>query len=417
MQRDAKTLFSLKALSTSGVQLFLAVTIGLVAGGFNNSIIINVANGVADVFVSLLKMVSLPIIFFSITSTASGMDSVDELKILGKRILKYTLLTTVLAATLALTLFIIINPAKTSLAATAAVAPEVDASSGGYFSYLLDAIPSNIIQPFATNNVIGVMFLAIAFSLAILAIPKENKETLHHISSSIYAAVMKLTAYIIKLMPFGICAFVTLFVHDVRGGLPVKSLALYLLCVVGANVIQATVILPILLKVKGLSPWRTFRGMWPALSVAFFSKSSSAALPAAMQCAEENLGMSRKTASFSLPLCTMINMNGCAAFILTTVLFVSMSNGVVFATHEMFLWIFIATIAALGNAGVPMGCYFLSSALLAGMNVPLHIMGIILPFYTLIDMLESGINVWSDCCVTAVVDKKTRTAEESVALA
>ena len=135
------------------------------------------------------------------------------------------------------------------------------------------------------------------------------------------------------------------------------------------------------------------KGMMPALSVAFFTKSSSAALPMAMRCAQDNLKMSPKVASFTLPLCTTINMNACAAFILITVLFVSMSNGMVFSGAEMFLWIFIATIAAVGNAGVPMGCYFLASAFLAAMNVPLNILGIILPFYTMIDMLESSINV------------------------
>jgi len=104
-------------------------------------------------------------------------------------------------------------------------------------------------------------------------------------------------------------------------------------------------------------------------------------------------------------------MNACAAFILTTVLFVSMSNGIAFTGPEMFLWIFIATIAAIGNAGVPMGCYFLASAFLAAMNVPLNILGVILPFYTMIDMLESAINVWSDSCVAAVVDKEVAADE------
>ena len=132
----------------------------------------------------------------------------------------------------------------------------------------------------------------------------------------------------------------------------------------------------------------------------------------AIKCAEENAKVSRKVASFALPLCTTINMNGCAAFILTTVLFVSMSNGFVFSPAEMIVWIFIATIAAVGNAGVPMGCYFLSSAFLAAMNVPLNILGIILPFYTMIDMVETAINVWSDSCVTAVVDKEIKQEQE-----
>jgi Na+/H+-dicarboxylate symporter len=140
--------------------------------------------------------------------------------------------------------------------------------------------------------------------------------------------------------------------------------------------------------------------------VAFFTKSSSAALPMAIRCAQDNMKMAPKVANFTLPLCTTINMNGCAAFILTTVLYVAMSYGMVFTPIEMVLWIFIATLAAVGNAGVPMGCYFLASAFIAAMDVPMTIMGIILPFYTMIDMLESAINVWSDSCVAAVVDKK-----------
>jgi Na+/H+-dicarboxylate symporter len=207
-------------------------------------------------------------------------------------------------------------------------------------------------------------------------------------------------------MPIGVWAFVTLFVHDVRNGLDASTVALYLLCVVLANLIQGAIILPLFLKMKGISPRRLFVGMMPALSMAFFAKSSSAAMPMAIQCAEKRVGISSKVASFSLPLCTTINMNGCAAFIFTTVMFVSMSHGVHYSLFEMIAWVFIATIAAVGNAGVPMGCYFLSCALLASMNVPLNIMGVILPFFTMIDMLETAINVWSDSCVTAVVDQE-----------
>ena len=90
-----------------------------------------------------------------------------------------------------------------------------------------------------------------------------------------------------------------------------------------------------------------------------------------------NVKMAPKVASFTLPLCTTINMNGCAAFILTTVLYVAMSHGMVFSPMELILWIFIATLAAVGNAGVPMGCYFLASAFIAAMDVPMTIMGII----------------------------------------
>ncbi len=400
----------LKKLFNSNTYFGLATLLGIAAGALHSPAIFAVADGISHLFINMLKLVSLPIIFLSIVSTASGMESVNEIKNLGKKVIKYTLLTTIIAATVALSLFLTINP----------VSPDVQAlpleqaqNQPGYFAYLMKAIPSNVVQPFSENNVIGVLILAMLLSIATLSLPNQNRATLHQFFSSLYAAVMKITTWIVRLMPFAIWAFIALFIKDIKNGLEFKSLALYLTCVVGANLIQAFIVLPLLLKWHKISPVQTARQMSPALSVAFFTKSSAAALPMAMRCAEENVKISRKVASFTLPLCTTINMNACAAFILTTVLFVSMSNGVTFSPLEMGSWIFIATIAAIGNAGVPMGCYFLSGAFLAAMNVPLNILGIILPFYTLIDMLESAINVWSDSCVATVVNKEISQEESS----
>lgn len=396
---------SLREIFTPNRRIALATILGLLAGYCNISAIDAVAGTVSEVFINLLKLVSLPIIFLSIVSTASGMESIREIKTLGKKVIKYTLLTTVIAAGIALVIFVAVDPVRTHINDNLLSGKPV-AQQGSYFAYLIKSIPSNIVQPFIENHVIGVLFIAMLLSLAILSLPVQNRTVLHSFFSSLYAAIMKITTWIVKIMPVAIWAFITLFFKDFREGLEVKSLALYLSCVIAANLVQGFVVLPLFLKYKGVSPWKMAKGMMPALSVAFFTKSSSAALPMAMRCAQERVKMSPKVASFTLPLCTTINMNGCAAFILTTVLFVSMSNGIMFTRIEMVMWIFVATIAAIGNAGVPMGCYFLSGAFLAAMNVPLNILGVILPFYTMIDMLESAINVWSDSCVAAVVDRE-----------
>ncbi|MCB1136631.1 MAG: dicarboxylate/amino acid:cation symporter, partial [Chlamydiia bacterium] len=287
------------------------------------------------------------------------------------------------------------------------------ANAGGYLSYLVGIIPTNVIQPFYENHVLGVLFMAVALALSILTLPEEQKRPLNQLFSSLFAAVMRATSFIIYLMPVAVWSFVTLFMIDLQGGLPVTGLMLYLACVVLANLVQAIVVLPTLLLIKGRDPVQMFKGMLPALVVAFFSKSSGVALPMAMECAEGNMGISQRVSRFSFPLCVTINMNACAAFILTTVLFVSMSHGVVFSPMELISWIFIATIAAVGNAGVPMGCYFLSTAFLVAMNVPLNIMGALLPIYTLIDMLETAINVWSDGCVAAAVDSDIKAMDQA----
>lgn len=383
----------------------IATILGLFAGYLQIPAIFAVASVTSEIFINFLKLVSLPIIFLSIVSNVSGMDSITEFKVLGKKVIKYTLLTTVIAATIALILFVLVNPVQSQINLDQTAHP-IQKDQPGYLKYLLQSIPSNFVQPFSENHVIGVLFIAVIFSLSIISLPKENRVVLHSVFSSLYAAVMKITSWIVKLLPIAVWSFLALLIKDWNESLDIKNLALYLGCVVAANLIQGFVVLPTFLKIKKISPVVMFKGMFPALSLAFFSKSSSATLPMAMKCAEENVKISPKVSGFVLPLCTSINMNGCAAFILTTVLFVSMSNGVVYSPLEMVMWIFIATIAAVGNAGVPMGCYFLSSAFLAAMDVPLNILGVILPFYTLIDMLETSVNVWSDACVTAVVDKE-----------
>lgn len=395
---------------TANCYILVALFLGIITGCFQIPYAIDVAQIISDTFIRLLKLVSLPIIFFSIIATASGMESVSDIKRVGKRVLGYTMLTTLLAATIALFFFVVLDPVS-SYTSNLVEMPRV-AKPVSYWQHLSTILPTNILQPFLENNVMGVLFFAMALSLAILALPDDNRRTLHSLFSSLYAAFMKMTTVIISGMPIAIWAFITLFFHEMQSGAQFAGILVYLACVMLANVVQGVVVLPLFLRWKGVSPVALLKGMFPALSVAFFSKSSAGTLPVAMQCAEERAGVTPKIARFSLPLCTSINMNGCAAFILITVLFVSMCNQVVYTPLEMLLWVFLATIAAVGNAGVPMGCYFMASAFLAAMDVPLNILGIILPFYTLIDMVETALNVWSDSCVTKVVSVEMQEVKE-----
>jgi Na+/H+-dicarboxylate symporter len=279
-------------------------------------------------------------------------------------------------------------------------------NQNSYLSFLIGAFPSNIFGMFIEGNVLGIVLMGALLSLSILLLPQHQKESLHNFFSALFAAFLKMTNIVLMLMPLAIWAFATLFIVDVQthSG-EVKGIAAYLLCVLGANLIQGLVVIPALLIWKKIPPIQAAKQMLPALTTAFFSKSSGAALPVTLDCVENRAGVSSKVAGFSIPLCSVINMNGCAAFILTTVLFVAGTHGMTFPPGMLIAWIFLATFAAVGNAGVPMGCYFLSSAFLMGMDVPLYMMGLILPFYTMIDMVETALNVWSDAAVTMSVDR------------
>lgn len=395
--------------------IFIALLLGVMTGLIASPLLLEMANTVSEIFINLLKLISLPIIFLSLVSTSFRLEKIEDLKFLGTKVLKYTLLTTLVAATVALGVFLLINPAEGQLILGIESA-QSQASTHDYLHFLKNVIPSNIVKPFLDGNIISVFFMGVLLSLGILSLEDETRQNLKPVFMGLYQTVLNITVGILYLLPIGIWAFVTLFIHELRGSDELSQLALYISCVVIANVIQACIVLPILLKSKGIKPWQLFQKMLPALSVAFFSKSSAAALPVALQKAKDEANISEKVSNFSLPLCTTINMNACAAFILITVLFVAMINGMTFNLLEMLVWIFIATIAAVGNASVPMGCYFLATSLLLAIGVPVQMMAIILPVYTLIDMLESAINVWSDCCVTAVVDKDVAQAQTKAAI-
>ena len=384
--------------------MVLALLLGGILGFFDLPSVIGIADVISKLFINMLKLISLPMIFLAIVSTLSRMTSLSEAGILLRRILTYTVATTLIAATIGMILFLIIQPVNLGEAVGVAVPKQ-----GNYLSFLMKIIPENPVQPFLENNVLGMAFLATIFSIAILKLPKEQNHLLRDFFGSLFSALLKMTSALILLMPLGIFAFTIQFVQSIKGNAAqLQQLILYGLCVIGANLIQGLIVLPLMVKLRGGSPMRTARAMFPALTMAFFTKSSNATLPLALDCAKNRLGVSDKTASFSLPLCSIINMNGCAAFILITLFFVCGSQGIVFSPLQMIPWIFLASFAAIGNAGVPMGCFFLTTAFLIGMGVPVELMGIILPLYSLFDMVETALNVWSDSCITAVVDKELK---------
>lgn len=380
------------------------VFLGIAVGISQQPQLLEMARILSDVFMRLLKLVSLPIISFSLLSTLSGIGKWSEIKNLGHNVIRYTLITTVLSAITAWVLYVLVEPEATIHAATVVHEGIADANTT-YLGALLNIFPSNLLQPFLEHNVMGVMFITIVLSFAVMQLPTEKREFLHTFFDNLFSTVMIIIKWITGLMPFAVWAFLVEFTQEVQKGLKIGELASYLAIVVAANLIQASITLPLMLKKNGINPLQAFKTMLPALSLAFFSKSSAAAMPLAMQCSHR-CGVKTKVSQFSFPLCTSINMNACAAFILITVLFVAENYGMHFTFVERILWIIMASVAAIGNAGVPMGCFFLSCALLTAMGVPITMMGVILPFYALLDMLESAINIWSDACVTLIVNKK-----------
>ena len=384
------------------------IILGIICGLTDSSFIHQLMDFIATVFTRLFSFIAVPIIALSLITTLAKLGKSSESGLIFRHAVFYTLLTTIIAAVVAAGLFEFAAPANlpSEIVGTADTAALQQTT---YFDHILNVIPNNLLQPFVSGNVLSVLLIAAAVGLALALLePSPQKTAVENLFEGFQNVLFKLIRWIIAILPIGIMGFIAKLITELEGGLILGGLATYFGVVIGSNLIQMFIILPLLQFIRGLNPMRVARGMMPAIAVAIFSKSSAGTLPVTMASAEDNLGVNPKVSRFVLPICTTINMNGCAAFILITSLYLMQNAGIEITPVTVVTWIFIATIAAVGNAGVPMGCYFLTISLLSSMQVPVLLMGVILPVYTVIDMLETGVNVWSDATVANIVDHELK---------
>ena len=384
-----------------------ALVVGAILGLLGIAWLDEVMNFVATVYTRLFQLLAVPTIVLAVITTFATFGSNGSGKIF-RHTLTYTLLTTFAAAAVGAALYVIVAPGLLPLEAlSGATVPEASASgTASYADHLLSVIPNNIVRPFLEGNVLSLLLLAFAVGIGLSKLPEsENKAVVVKGLLGLQDLLFLLIRWLIWTLPLGIVAFSAQLSAQVSAGVVADSIGKYVLVVLGGNVIQFFVVLPLFLLAKGLNPVHVLGKMMPAVLMALFTKSSAATLPVTMETAEKRLGIKKNVARFVLPICTTINMNGCAAFILVTSLFVMQQDGTELSLGTILLWLLISVVSAVGNAGVPMGCFFLTLSLMSGIGAPVAVLGIILPIYTIIDMVETAENVWSDSCVSAMVDR------------
>lgn len=384
---------------------------GAILGLFDVAWLHSLVDFVATVYTRLFQFVAVPTIALAVITTLTQLGGDASTGRIFRRTLTFTLLTTFVSALVGLGLFVLIAPGN--LPAEVIARGQVDVPEGltglSYYEHILSVIPNNIVAPFASGNVLSILLISAAVGLALAQMRKNtntNIEAVINFFFGLQELLFTLIRALIKILPLGIVAFAAQLSAQFSAGVIADSLGLYTAVILGGNLIQMFVVLPLFLLIRGMNPVKVFKAMSPAVLMALFTKSSAATLPVTMQSAEDRLHVRREVSRFVLPICTTINMNGCAAFILVTSLFVMQNGGVELTLPTMLLWLFIAVFSAIGNAGVPMGCYFLTLSLMAGQGAPVGIMGIILPIFTVIDMVETAENVWSDSCVCAMTNKE-----------
>lgn len=398
-----------KSKQTKQLALWIgALILGAILGALGIEVLNGMMNFVATVYTRLFQLLAVPTIALAVVTTLSSLGNQADTGKIFRHAIVYTLLTTIAAAAVGLVLYNIVAPGKlpTDMVQSGTSELPQNLEQTSYYDHILGVIPNNIIKPFAEGNVLSILLLAAAAGIALAKMPQsDKKDVVVKGLLGLQDLLFMLIRGLIWALPLGIVAFAAQLSAQFSAGIVMDSLGKYVAIILGGNVIQFFIVLPLFLLARGINPVRTLSKMMPAVLMALFTKSSAATLPVTMNTAETRMGVSNKVSRFVLPICTTINMNGCAAFILVTSLFLMQNGGIQLSLPTMILWLFISVLSAVGNAGVPMGCYFLTLSLMSGMNAPIGIMGIILPIYTIIDMVETAENVWSDSCVCAMVDK------------
>ena len=380
-----------------------ALVVGAVLGVLGLEWLNEVMNFVATVYTRLFQLLAVPTIVLAVITTFATFGSKGSGRIFGHT-LSYTLLTTIAAASVGALLYVVIAPGNLPVLPTAE-AEETAVGTVTYYDHLISIIPNNIVKPFFDGNVLSLLLLAFSIGIGLSKLPEsENKSVITKGLLGLQELLFLLIRWLIVALPVGIVAFAAQLSAQVSAGVVADSIGKYVLVVLAGNALQFFVVLPLFLVSRGLNPIHVLSRMMPAVLMALFTKSSAATLPVTMDTAENRLGIRQNIARFVLPICTTINMNGCAAFILVTSLFVMQNGGTPLTITTIVTWTFISVVSAIGNAGVPMGCYFLTLSLMSGIGAPVAVLGIILPIYTIIDMVETAENVWSDSCVAAMVD-------------
>ena len=386
-----------------------ALIIGGILGSLGNGGINAFCDFVAAIYTKLFQFVAVPTIALAVTTTLALLGAKKNMGRIFMHTIIYTLLTTIAAAVIGALLYKFIAPGNLPVEMVSAGQAKVPQHLGrlSVYGHILSIVPDNILKPISTGNVLSILLVASAVGLTLaFAKPSENLQTLLKGILGLQEVLFTLIKALVWTLPLGIIAFAAQLTAQMSAGVAVGSIGKYVTVVLEGNLLQFFVILPLFLLISGLNPLKVFKNMLPAVLMALFTKSSAATLPVTVASAENNLKAKKEVARFVLPICCTINMNGCAAFILVTSLFVLQNGGTELTFATILLWILISVISAIGNAGVPMGCYFLTLSLMAGVGGPIGILGVILPIYTIIDMIETGVNVWSDSCVCAMVDKK-----------
>lgn len=378
-----------------------------------------VTGPIGQIFLRLLFMLVIPLLFAALVTGVAEMGDIAALRRVGVRTLIFTVLLSGLSVAIGL---VLVNLLRPGAGVDPAMARELLAQAGqgaasivqksreapGALDSALGIIPANVIRAAADDDILAVMFFALAFGVGIVLTGSEKTATLQSAIEGVLEVAMTLIGYVIRLAPIAVACFMfnlaALFGADI-----LVRLGAYMATVLGALLIQLLIVYSLgVWLAAGMSPLAFFRGSQEAMVMAFSTASSNATLPTSLRIAESELKLPRKVARFVLTIGATANQNGTAIFEGVTVIFLAQFFGVELSILQQLTVMLVCILGGIGTAGVPAGSLPVVAIILGMVGVPPTAIGLVLGVDRLLDMCRTALNVTGDLAIASMVAGKDR---------
>lgn len=392
------------------MKLWKQVLIGLFAGiavGFYFGPEAAWLKNLGTIFISLIKMVIVPLIFFALLSGITSMHGQGNFTRVGIKGFAAYILTAIFAVIIGLTAGTIFEPGVGvdlhSMLTGESSAPIAAKAPPTILEFLLGLIPTNPINAMANDNFLQIIIFSI-FTGVVINLVGDKAKPLKELIYSASQVTFKMIELIIRLAPFGVFGFIS-WVVGTQGSEILSALARLIATVLTACAFQYLVFGLMIFVFARLSPLPFYRKILVTQSLAFATSSSKATLSTAMHQLQERMGVSKTNSNFLMPLGVCINMDGTAIYLGICALFFAQSYGVDLTTYNYVMLVLTCTLGSIGAAGIPSGSIIFMGMVLSSVGLPIEGVGIILGVDRVLDMVRTTINITGDSAITLIVDK------------
>ncbi|MFP6847606.1 MAG: dicarboxylate/amino acid:cation symporter [Pseudomonas sp.] len=394
--------------------LWQQILIGLVLGVLTGVLFkadAQVLAPIGTLFLNAIKMLIVPLVFVSLVAGITAMSDSAKLGRISVKTIAIYLVTTAFAVSIGLLFGALFAPGE-GMNMVASGAQEAK-QAPSLVQILVGLVPTNPVTAFAEGNILQIIVFAIALGVSMNLIGEKAAPAVK-LFDSLAEVFYKLTDLIMRCAPIGVFALIAGVVasHGIEVLLPLASVigVIYLASIAHMLLVYGG----LLALLARLSPLRFFKGVAPALAVAFSTSSSAGTLPVSIECARKNLGVSQGVAGFVLPVGATINMDGTAIYQGVLALFIAQAFGVDLNGGQYLMIILTATLASIGTAGVPGAGLIMLGLVLTSVGLPLEGVALIAGIDRILDMARTTVNVAGDLMTTTLVGRSENELDQRI---